>query len=199
MADLAKAQMLLEKLDSDKKVSRRDLRAALGDEGLEEYERRWQDELDRREFIEHKPDEIKKYEALVHEGDFYENRADGAKGNTAMKLRNMAETKYERAIEYLSEIISCDGNLRIWFDRGLDFSADTDLGIDRASIARTITSRSNHKLSDGMAAKYSKEDIKRQVLTEAIASGSERGVAKLTEAEQSAILKEKLKKLTAKR
>lgn len=211
MADLAKAQTLLGKLDSGKKVSRRDLRAALGDEGLEEYERRWQDELDRRKFIEQKPEEIKEYEALVHEGDFYENRADGAKGKTAIKLRNMAETKYERAIEYLEEIIDGDGSLRIWFDRDLDFGSDTTtLGIDRNSIARTITSRSNYKLSDGIAEKYSKEDIKRQLLTDAIAHGGVKELAaaqntKLAEkqkkstAPQNAIVKELLKNLTAKR
>ena len=90
MADLAKAQTLLDKLDSGKKVSIRDLRAALGDEGVAEYENRWQAELDRRKEFEQKPDAIKKYEALVHEGDFLENRADGAKGNAAIKLRNMA-------------------------------------------------------------------------------------------------------------
>lgn len=196
MVDLAKARTLLDKLDSGKKVSRRDLRAALGDEGLEEYERRWQDELDRRKFIEHKPVEIKEYEALVHCGDFYENRADGAKGKTAMKLRNMAETKYERAIEYLNEIIECDGNLRIWFDRDLDFDANTTtLGLDRDSIARTITSRSNHKLSEGIAENYSKEFIKRQLLTDAIANGGVPGAMELT-AEQREKLAAKLKKTT---
>ena len=193
MVDLAKAQTLLDKLNSEKKVSRRDLRAALGDEGVKEYERRWQDELNRREFIEQKPDEIKKYEAMVHEGDFYENRADGTKGITAIKLRNMAETKYERAIEYLQEIIDCDGNLRIWFDRHLEFDSDTTLSIDRVGIARTITSRSNYKLSDGMAGKYSKEDIKRQLLNDIVLD-----VVELTEA-QSAELKQKLAKLKKQR
>ena len=169
MADLTKARMLLDKLENSKKVSIRDLRAALGNDGVEDYESRWQAELDRRKLFEQKPSEIKKYEALVHEGDFLENRADGAKGKTAITLRNRAETKYERAIEYLEEIIECDGSLRVWFDRDLNFDAGTaTLGLDRDSIARTVTSRSAFKTSSGMAAKYSKEDIKKQVLTDAI-------------------------------
>lgn len=188
MADLAKARMLLDKLENSKKVSIRDLRAALGNEGVEDYESRWQAELDRRKLFEQKPDEIKKYEALVHEGDFLENRADGAKGKTAITLRNRAETKYERAIEYLEEIIEGDANLRVWFDRDLNFDAGTaTLGLDRDSIARTVTSRSAFKASSGMAAKYSKEDIKKQVLTDAIDNAH-----RMTTAAQTEIVKRKL-------
>lgn len=182
MADLAKAQKLLDKLDNGKKVSIRDLRAALGNEGVEDYGNRWQAELDRRKEFEQKPDEIKKYEALVHEGDFFENRADGAKGKTAIKLRNMAETKYERAIEYLQEIIEGDGSLRIWFDRDLGFDAGAaTLGLDRDSIARVITTRSVYKVSSGMAANYSKEDIKKEVLRDAIANAGAVTMAAHTE------------------
>lgn len=188
MADLAKAQKLLDKLDNGKKVSIRDLRAALGNEGVEDYGNRWQAELDRRKEFEQKPSEIKKYEALVHEGDFFENRADGAKGKTAIKLRNMAETKYERAIEYLQEIIEGDGSLRIWFDRDLGFDAGAaTLGLDRDSIARTITSRSAFKTGGGMAVRYSKEDIKKEVLRNAIESAGT-----VTTAAQTEIVKRKL-------
>lgn len=194
MADLAKAQKLLDKLDNGKKVSIRDLRAALGNEGVEDYGNRWQAELDRRKEFEQKPDEIKKYEALVHEGDFFENRADGAKEKTAIKLRNMAETKYERAIEYLQEIIEGDGSLRIWFDRDLDFGAGTTLGLDRDSIARVITTRSVYKVSSGMAANYSKEDIKKEVLRDAIANAGAVTMAAHTE-----IVKRKLAALLEKR
>ena len=188
MADLAKAQKLLNKLDSGKKVSIRDMRAALGDDGVAEYENRWQAELDRRKEFEQKPDVIKKYEALVHEGDFLENRADGAKGNAAIKLRNMAEAKYERAIEYLQEIIESDGGLRIWFDRDLGFDAGAaTLGLDRDSIARTVTSRSHYKASNGSAQKYSKEDAKKEVLQNAIESAG-----RMTAAAQTEIVKRKL-------
>ena len=194
MADLAKAQTLLDKLDSGKKVSMRDLRAALGADGVAEYENRWQAELDRRKEFEQKPDAIKKYEALVHEGDFLENRADGAKGNAAIKLRNMAQAKYERAIEYLQEIIKSDGSLRIWFDRNLGFDASTTLGLDRDSIARTITSRSAYKTGSGMAMKYSKEDIKKEILQNAIENAG-----RVTTAAQTEIVKRKLAALLEKR
>jgi len=194
MTDLAKAQTLLDKLGKGKKVSIRDLRAALGNEGVEDYGNRWQAELDRRKEFEQKPNEIKNYEALVHEGDFLENRADGAKGNTAVKMRNMAEAKYERATEYLQEIIERDGSLRSWFDRDLNFGAGTTLGLDRDSIARVITTRSVYKVSSGMAAKYSKEDVKKEVLRDAIENG---GAA--TMAAQTEIVKRKLAALLEKR
>lgn len=197
MTRAATAQTLMDKLDSGGKVSRRDLVAALGEAGIEEYERRWAAELDRRKYFEQKPDEIKKYEALVHEGDFLANRATGATGNTAIKMGNMAEAKYERAIEYLQEIVERDSSLRHWFDRDLSFGIGTSLGIDADSVARTVTSNSVYKLNAGMAKKYSKEEIKRELLREAIESGGVWAQREITVAQKDA-LKDKLKKLMKK-
>lgn len=178
---MVKAKALLDKLSRGSDVSMRDLEAALGKDGMAEYEGLWQHELDNRKIFETKPGEITRYEELIHAADFDENRANGIKQigkrskkdmqgrNSKKRLREQAETKYEKATEYLSEIIGADDNLRIWFDRDLDFDANTTtLGIDCVSVARTVTSRSKYKLSDGMAIKRSKADVKKEVLENAI-------------------------------
>lgn len=199
MADLAKAKMLLKKLRNGGDVSMRDLESALGKEGIADYENLWQYELDKRSQFETKPSEIKHYEELVRDADFDNNRAEGIKKsgkrsikdiggrNSRVRLRDASETKYERAAEYLSEIIGNDDNLRVWFDRDLDFGADTTtISIDPVGIPRTVTSRSVHKRSTGLAEKRSKADVKKDVLENAIA-GMER------EAEREAAIRKMLK------
>ena len=180
MAEIARIKQLLDRLNSGSEVSLRDLKNVLGDEGLAEYEDMWQQELHVRSQFEDKPEQIKHYEELVHAADFDNNRAEGLKiGKRAVvdrigrdskrRLRDQSETKYERAIEYLEEIIGIDGNLRIWFDRDLDFGADTTtLSCDRDGVARTVTSRSQYRQGKFMAEKRSKADVKREVLEYAI-------------------------------
>lgn len=207
MADLAKAKRLLDKLKKGADVSMRDLEAALDKQGIDEYESMWQLELDNRKLFATKPEQIKNYEELIHAGDFDENRADSVAKpskrskringkSAAQRLRELSESKYERAIEYLEEIIDMDGSLRIWFDRDLVFGIDSTLGIDCVSVPRTVTSRSAYKLSEGAAQKRSKADVKRDVLERAI-DWMENPTAAVT-AEQTAILKQKLAALKQK-
>lgn len=211
MADLAKAKKLVEKLNNSGDVSLRDLEAALGKDGVEDYENRWRYELDKRSQFAQKPEEIKQYEALVHEADFDENRANGIKQigkrskkdihgrDSKKRLREQAESKYERALEYLSEILNADPSLEIWFDRKADFDPDTtNLGTHPQGVPRTVTSRSEYKLGDGLAEKRSKADIKREVLEETIdwlERKDEFGTDGELGSEQKLILKQKLAKL----
>jgi hypothetical protein len=213
MADVAKAKKLLDKLSNGGDVSMRDLDGALGKEGVADYEGRWQYELENRKIFEVKPEQIKHYEELVHKGDFDYSRAESVSKpskrskringkSSAQRLEELSETKYERAIEYLAEIISIDGSLRIWFDRDLDFGAGTTtLSINPDGIPRTVTSRSTHRLGDGMATKRSKADVKKDVLEAAIewaerakALGKDGALGAVGElgAEEAAILKAKL-------
>ena len=208
MADLARSKRLLEKLNNGDAVSMRDLEGAVGKEGVAEYESQWQRELEQRSQFEDKPEAIKEYEALLHAADFDYNRAEGMKRigkrskkdkvgrNSRQRLRDQSETKYERAIEYLAEIIGIDASLRVWFDRDLDFDANTTtLGIDPQSVPRTVTSRSANKIGEGAAQKRSKADVKRDVLESAIAGmelqqtkGKDGGIGE----KEKAILKQKL-------
>lgn len=201
MADLAKAKYLLDKLTKGADVSMRDLEAALGKDGVDEYESLWQLELESRNIFENKPEAIKRYEELIHAGDFDETKADSVTTprkrskwingkSSGQRLREQSEAKYERAIEYLEEIIDMDGSLRIWFDRDLVFGIDSTLGINRDSVPRTVTSRSTYKLSEGAAQKRSKADLKQDVLERAI-DWMENPSAAVT-VEQTTILKQKL-------
>ncbi|WP_413439144.1 hypothetical protein ACFDAU_06300 [Sulfuriferula sp. GW1] len=211
MADLPKAKKLVEKLNNGGNVSLRDLEAALGKDGVEDYENRWRYELEKRNQFSQKPEEIKQYEALVHEADFDENRANGIKGigkrskkdslgrDSKKRLREQAESKYERALEYLSEILNADPSLEIWFDRKVDIDPNTsNLGTHPQGVPRTVTSRSEYKLDDGLAQKRSKADIKREALQEAIEWLERKDGAGTTRElgdEEKVLLKQKLAKL----
>lgn len=209
VADLARAKKLLEKLSSGSDVSLRDLESALGKEGVEEYNHRWQAELGMRELFKDKPEEIKQYEEMLHDADFLYNRAEGIKKigkrsktdvygrNSRQRLYGDAEKKYEAAAEYLGEIVSADPNLQIWFDRTTSFDpAASTNSIDPIGMPRTVTSRSQHKLTGGMAAQYSKTEVKRSLLEDAFNRVKEAGTngVQLDEAQQD-LLKSKLAKL----
>ena len=212
MTDAKRIRTLLAKLERNANVSLRDLKAALGDEGVKEYEGLWAYELEKRSYFAVKPDAVREYEAMVHEADFYNNRADGIKQigkrskkdmrgrNSRTRMRDASEDRYEHALERLQELIECDESLRVWFDRDVDFEADTTtLSIDCVGIARTVTSKSIYKQSSGMAEQRSKADIKRELLRDGLercgADGVRRGAANELTAEQAATLKDKLAKL----
>ena len=60
----SKIEALLKKLTNGRNVSLRDLENVLGLVGLVEYERLWNEELDRRKFFEVKPTALADYEAM---------------------------------------------------------------------------------------------------------------------------------------
>lgn len=182
-----KINALLAKLDADKNVSLRDLRSALGDEGVVEYEGKWQYELERRAEFGVKPVAIKDYEEILKKADFANNRADGIKINSRSKrdnygrysnqrLRGEAESFCEDALERLEEIIAVDSSLGVWFDRNLDFTTDGTLYADVTGVPRVVTSRSVHNLAKGFVNEISKESIKREVLENALGSDREVGL-----------------------
>jgi hypothetical protein len=193
----AKIKQLLAK--KGKKVSMRDLCNTLGESGVEEYEGRWQAELDRREYFADKPTAIKEYEDILKQADFANNKADGIKHigarskiingvNSRARLRNSAEALYEQALTKLEEVIHCDRSLEVWFDRQLDFGFGSTLSINVVGIPRVVTSRSEYKQTSGFAAIVTKEDIKREILEYALTSN---GVVELT-AEQKLLMKRRL-------
>ena len=194
-----KVQALLTKLANGKNVSVRDLRNTLGDSGVEEYEGRWQAELDRREMFAKKPAAIKEYEEILKQADFANNRADGIKQisarskvingvNSRTRLRNSAEALYERALTKLEELIHSDKSLEVWFDRELDFGFCSQLSIDVVGIPRVVTSRSEYKQTSGFATNETKEDIKREILEYALVQTAAVGLT----TEQKQLMKRRL-------
>ncbi len=181
--DAEKIRTLLAKLDNGKNVSMRDLQAALGKEGVDEYNSMWQAEMDRREYFKEKPDAVVNYEAIVKKGDFFDMRADSAKLGTRSKidlrgrdsrtrLRQHGEKFYEQALEYLEGEVASDPSLRSWFDRDLDFATNGILGTNIAGIPRVVTSGNEYNLCKGAAKGRSKIEIKRELLEYALENGS---------------------------
>ena len=169
--DTKRVKALLKKLNDGRKVSMRDLQNNLGINAVNEFKRRWKEDLESRFDATNKPQEIKDYEKMLKRADFENNKADGIKLNkfnsrnknpskSALVLRNRAEGLYERVIERAQELVSSDASSILWFDRAIDVMK---LNPDFESVPRVITSRSLNNIKRNMKI-TSKEDIKRDIL-----------------------------------
>ena len=159
----SKIEALLTKLTNNNKsksVSLRDLENVLGLVGLVEYERLWNEELDRRKFFEVKPTALAEYEAMLKRADLLTTRAEKTTTvNSAKNLRLLASAEYNAALTHLKKYITVSDVDKVWLDRDV-FGALGKIN----QTPRLVTSRSKHKLTLGASAKTSKEDIKRRVL-----------------------------------
>jgi hypothetical protein len=156
----SKIEALLTKLTKGKNVSLRDLENVLGLVGLVEYERLWNEELDRRKFFEVKPTALAEYEAMLKRADLLTTRAEKTTTvNSAKNLRLLASAEYNAALTHLKKYITVSDVDKVWLDRDV-FGALGKIN----QTPRLVTSRSKHKLTLGASAKTSKEDIKRRVL-----------------------------------
>jgi hypothetical protein len=163
----SKIEALLTKLtnnDKSKSVSLRDLENVLGLVGLVEYERLWNEELDRRKFFEIKPTALAEYEAMLKRADLLTTRAEKVVAvNSAKNLRVLAIAEYDAALTHLKKYITENEIDKVWLDRDV-FGALGQIN----QTPRLVTSRSEHKLTLGASAKISKENIKRTVLVTAL-------------------------------
>jgi hypothetical protein len=163
----SKIEALLTKLtnnDKSKSVSLRDLENVLGLVGLVEYERLWNEELDRRKFFEVKPTALAEYEAMLKRADLLTTRAEKTTTvNSAKNLRVLASAEYNAALAHLKKYIIENKFDKVWLDRDV-FGALGQIN----QTPRLVTSRSEHKLTLGASKKTSKEDIKRTVLVTAL-------------------------------
>ena len=158
----SKIEALLAKLANGKNVSLRDLENVLGLVGLVDYEQLGEAELKRRGFFDNKPTALAVYEVMLKRADLLTARADKTV-NSAENLRVLASAEYEAALAHLKTYVSENEVGKVWLDRDV-------LGIlgQKNQVARLVTSRSEHKLTEGASAKVSKEDIKRTVLQTAL-------------------------------
>ena len=166
---IKKLRLLLTRLRQSKSVQNRDLQTWLGEQGYAEYEQRWQEQKDLRSELNSKPNEVRKYEALLKRANFAYNRAEGydnsLKGNAgqAEQLYHDAERECERALEYLQEAVAADPALRAWFDRDTDWTPDGSVNPDPASMPQIVTSKSHRKLTNKgglLMGKQTKRDVK---------------------------------------
>lgn len=149
---LAKLNLMLDELKRGENVQNRRLSTWLTEDEYAQVDIEWQEQLELREELKDKPDDLKRYEEKLKQATFYYNRAEGyiskGKYTTAKTFCSKSESLCEDALEILQEILHYDGYLRIWFDRDINFEAGSDLSADIVSLPRLITSRSNEKLRD---------------------------------------------------
>ena len=168
---LAKLEAIAEKLKRGESVQNRQLQTWLSEDEYAQFKLEWQEQLELREELKDKPNELKRYEEKLREATFNYNRAEGysskGKHNTAKKFYNKSESLCEDALEILQEILHYDASLRVWFDRDISFELGGDLSADIVSLPRLVTSRSHEKLSDDSRL-TSKQNVKLAVVERAI-------------------------------
>ena len=149
---LNKLEAMADRLRRGENVQNRQLKTWLSEEECEQLGCEWQEQLELREELKDKPNELKRYEEKLREATFNYNRAEGysskGKHNTAKKFYNKSESLCEDALEILQEILHYDSSLRVWFDRDISFEVGDGLSADIVSLPRLVTSRSHEKLSD---------------------------------------------------
>ena len=168
---LTKLEAVADKLRRGENVQNRQLQTWLSAEECEQLEYEWQEQLELREELKDKPNELKRYEEKLREATFNYNRAEGysskGKHSTAKKFYNKSKSLCEDALEILQEILHSDSSLRVWFDRDISFEVDGDLSADIGSLPRLVTSRRHEKLSDESRL-TSKQNVKLAVVERAI-------------------------------
>ena len=149
---LSKLEAIVSKLRRGENVQNRQLQTWLSQDEYEQVDVEWQEQLEIREELKDKPDELKRYEDKLKEAIMMRNRSDAyhrkGKKSAAYKLDSKCESLCEDALEVLQEIVAADASLHIWFDRNLDFGHGSLIDASLGNLPRLVTSRSIEKLSD---------------------------------------------------
>ena len=74
---LAKLEAIVEKLKGGENVQNRQLQTWLSENQYAELEQAWEEQLELREELKDKPDDLKRYEEKLKQVTFYYNRAEG--------------------------------------------------------------------------------------------------------------------------
>ena len=168
---LRKLQELAAALSKGETVPNRNLKTWLGD-AYGEIEDMWQEQLELRASLLKKPASITRYQELLRQATFYDNRqlAAEARGQKSRsKLEDMATSCYERAFEHLEEDATENPSIGEWFDRPLVFEAGGDIAPEKGRMPQVVTSRSAENAGGGiLSRKRSKADIKLWVVEKAI-------------------------------
>lgn len=155
-ARTAKLRRLLARLNNNQHASNREIRKALGDSAYVGLESAWQEQLDLRNQLKNKPDEIRDYEKALKRTIFLENKAKGARAkapNSAGKLARAAETAFEQLYEKLDEIIAADCTLSGWFDREVRSDASNAPDLSSEDAPRVVTAKSGRGYASGIRSK----------------------------------------------
>jgi len=170
---LSKIEAIAAKLRRGENVQNRQLQTWLSEDEYAQVDIEWQGQLELREELKDKPDELKRYEDKLKEAIMMRNRSDAyhrkGKKFAAYKLDSKCESLCEDALEILQEIVASDASLQIWFDRHLDFGHGSLIDASLDNLPRLVTSRSIDKLRDDSRL-VKKIDVKISVVERAIFS-----------------------------
>lgn len=166
MQNEEKIRGLLLLIESGKDVSRRRLHRAIGATALAKMERAWRKEVRTRD---EKPAQIVEYArrlgiALRKYGkaDLHSSRGS----DKARRLFEVAESDFENAIEYLTEVVQRQPDLRIWIDRDVGFG-NPYIELSPAAMPYPIWSKSSYARKSALP-KRAIRDFKREALEEAL-------------------------------
>jgi hypothetical protein len=170
---LSKLEAIADKLKRGEHVQNRQLQTWLSQNEYAQVDIEWQEQLEIREELKDKPDELKRYEDKLKEAIMMRNRSDAyhrkGRKSAAYKLDSKCESLCENALEILQEIVAADASLQIWFDRNLDFEHGSLIDASLGTLPRLVTSRSIEKQSDDSRL-VKKIDVKIGVVERAIYS-----------------------------
>ena len=106
---LAKLETIADKLKRGENVQNRQLQTWLLTDEYAQVDIEWQEQLEIREELKDKPDDLKRYEEKLKQATFNDNKVERfrKRGNKdkSTKFRNLSESHCEDALEILQAII----------------------------------------------------------------------------------------------
>lgn len=125
---------LIERLENHETVTNRSLARVLTAEQIKALEDEWIEERASRKVV--KPKAILRYESLVKTAVFLNGRMEKMchLKSPHYKIKAMAhkaDSAFEQAIEFITEAIQNDNQLRAWIDRDLSEATCSPIGIPR--------------------------------------------------------------------
>ena len=144
---IKRIQTLLDHLNNETQVPLRELDALFSSAEMMEFHQLWAEEkaMDRVQ----KPPEIVRYGELLKTACMYygkmEHYSSGRKKNISLskKFSNKADSAFEKAIEYIRDMVSTDRELAIWLDRDVY----KEVGYSPAGAPRVIGSKNSECLN----------------------------------------------------
>lgn len=182
--------ILINRINSGNSVSRRRLFRAIGSTALAKMEREWRAEVQSRG---DKPPEIAEYARRLGIALRKYGKADlhSVRGSVkAGRLFEVAESDFENALEYLTDVLKRHPDLRFWIDRDINFN-DVDFGCHPEGMPYPIWSKSPYARKGGLP-KRTIRDFKREALEDALERLENRAMRKSEPApEQPMIVRSK--------
>lgn len=198
----AKLKKIHEQLIRGKIVQNRQLQTWLTAEEYARFEDDWCEQIELREFLKEKPEQILEYEKRLKRASLTYGKADSLSGRgyhkAAQKLLDQADTEFERLAEFLSEILAGDASLVQWFDREARFDATNTPHSSSEDFPRVIMSRSPENRGGGhLTGMKTKRQTKIDAVERALESMQRKDDDDASKFAERMSVARKLKKLTS--